>query len=650
MPYASVQRPSLALGLLKAVLDREGLPTLSLHFYLAWAQEVGLLPYLTCTILSPTDYMAGEWTFAGAAFRDRAPDPEAYLAALPDAPPFRAADPGRVGRQAYLGYLRLMRSRAPGFVDRCARQVLASGVRAVGCTSTFEQNVASLALLRRVKDLDPGVVTMLGGGNCEAEMGQAVHRNFPWVDFVVSGEAEEILPALLRRILQEGPDIRDLPPGVLGPAHREGATFQPGRGLVDDLDRLPVPDFDDYFRELRASPLAPALSLALPFETSRGCWWGARHRCTFCGLNGLALGYRAKSPGRALEELDHLETSYGVSCLEVVDNIISPSYFHTVLPALAEDSRRRHLFYEVKANLRREQVQLLARAGVMWIQPGIESLSTPVLRLMNKGVQAWQNVLLLRHAREFGVRLSWSILWGFPGEEDSWYEEVARFLPLLEHLQAPASTIRMRVDRFGSYHSQAVREGRPLELQAAILHIYPLPSSELMDLAYFFRFAGDSDPFDPQRKDPSLPRALESRPGVRALRAAVAIWKSQCRKSLRPILTLAEEDGGLRILDSRRCRGEFSVLLEGPERDVLLACEAAPPAARLRAEGLERVPAGQAARALDALIARRLVLELDGRAVALPVRGDLPAIAGMRDFPGGWADYTRIAGSDAEEA
>jgi ribosomal peptide maturation radical SAM protein 1 len=645
MPYASVQRPSLALGLLKSVLEREGLYTRTFHLYLAWAQEVGLLPYLTCTILSPTDYMAGEWTFAGAAFREQAPDPEAYLAALPDAPPFRAQDAGRVGRGAFLSHLRLMRSRASGFVDRCARQILGTGAWAVGCSSTFEQNVASLALLRRIKEPDPGVVTLLGGGNCEAEMGQAAHRNFPWLDFVVSGEAEEILPALLRRILAEGPAIRDLPAGVSGPAHRQGATFQPGRGLAGDLDRLPIPDFEDYFRDLSVSPLAPALSLALPLETSRGCWWGARHRCTFCGLNGQALGYRAKSPERALEELRHLEARHGVSTLEMVDNIMSPSYFHSVLPALAQDPRRRNLFFEVKANLRREQVRLLARAGVRWIQPGIESLSTPVLRLMNKGVQAWQNIMLLRHAREFGVRLSWSILWGFPGEEDSWYHSMARLLPLLEHLQAPASTIRVRVDRFGSYHTRAVQEGRPLVLQAAIRHVYPLPARELMDLAYFFRFPGDSDPFDPESKDPSLPRALESRPGVRAMRAAVAVWKMECRKSLRPILTLAEEGEALRVLDSRRCRREFSALLEGPERDVLLACESAPALARLKAEGLGAVPAEQVARALDSLIQRRLVLELDGRAVALPVRGDLPAVPGMRDFPGGWADYTRIAGA-----
>lgn len=630
MPYASLQRPSLALGLLQAVCERQDIPTRAVHFNLSWAEEVGMRRYLACAVSAPTDYLAGEWTFAGAAFREQAPDPEAYLAGFPDAPPYREADGGR---QVFLRDLRFLRERAFDFVDRCARQVLALGVRAVGCTSTFEQHVPSLALLRRVKELDPTVATLLGGANCESEMGLATHRNFPWVDFVVSGEAEGVLPLLMRRILDEGLDFADLPPGVLGPFHRRGIAARPGRSLFRDLDRLPSPNFDDYFRDLEASPLAPGIFPAIPFETSRGCWWGARHHCTFCGLNGQGMGYRSKSAERALEELRELEDRYGVTSVETVDNILDNSYFGTFLPELADDPRRRRIFYEVKANLKRSQVELLARAGVIWLQPGIESLATPVLKLMDKGVQAWQNLQLLRYAREYGVRLSWSILWGFPGEEDAWYGEMARFFPLLEHLQPPARTIRMRVDRFGVYHTKAVEEGRPLELWTSIRHVYPLPPEELLDLAYFFRFPGDSDPFDAGREDPAGPRSLASRPGVRAVRAAIQAWRSDFHKPLRPVLTLEDDGQALNLLDTRRCRREMVVRLEGREREVLLACEAAPSAARLRESDPD---------VLASLVERRLVLELDGRAVALPVRGELPPLPVLRDFPGGWADPSRI--------
>jgi len=43
------------------------------------------------------------------------------------------------------------------------------------------------------------------------------------------------------------------------------------------------------------------------------------------------------------------------------------------------------LFYEVKVNLRYDQLAMLRAGGVRAIQPGIESLSNQVLRLMKKG-------------------------------------------------------------------------------------------------------------------------------------------------------------------------------------------------------------------------------------------------------------------------
>jgi magnesium-protoporphyrin IX monomethyl ester (oxidative) cyclase len=51
-----------------------------------------------------------------------------------------------------------------------------------------------LALLRIIKEKNPDIITLLGGANCEASMGQAAKRNFPWIDFVVSGEADLLFP------------------------------------------------------------------------------------------------------------------------------------------------------------------------------------------------------------------------------------------------------------------------------------------------------------------------------------------------------------------------------------------------------------------------------------------------------------------------
>ena len=90
--------------------------------------------------------------------------------------------------------------------------------------------------------------------------------------------------------------------------------------------------------------------------------------------------FRSKSPERVLDELAQQARRYRSFRFEAVDNILDMAYLKQLFPALAENDAGYEFFYEVKANLSREQLRLLAQAGVTHIQPGIESLSSHVLR------------------------------------------------------------------------------------------------------------------------------------------------------------------------------------------------------------------------------------------------------------------------------
>ena len=109
-----------------------------------------------------------------------------------------------------------------------------------------------------------------------------------------------------------------------------------------------------------------------------------------------------------------------------VDNILDMRYFRDVLPQLRERQLGLTLFYETKANLTKEQVKLLRDAGVLAIQPGVESLSTHVLQLMRKGVTALQNIQLLKWCRQYGVTVAWNLLYGFPGETAADYAAIGQ--------------------------------------------------------------------------------------------------------------------------------------------------------------------------------------------------------------------------------
>jgi ribosomal peptide maturation radical SAM protein 1 len=256
-----------------------------------------------------------------------------------------------------------------------------------------------------------------------------------------------------------------------------------------NMDTLPYPNYDDFFAQLGGAELKVTEAPRLLFETARGCWWGAKKHCTFCGLNGSTMTFRSKSASRAIAELSSLTARYPNLPISVVDNILDMKYFKDFIPALIERELRLDLFYEIKANLSKEQLKLLHDAGIHDVQPGIESLSTNVLALMRKGVTSLQNVQLLKWCKELGLRPYWNIIWGFPGEEPSDYSDLAALVKLIEHLTPPLGASQIRLDRFSPNFDQAADFGfRDVRPYPAYKHIYPLPESVVSNLAYYFTF------------------------------------------------------------------------------------------------------------------------------------------------------------------
>jgi ribosomal peptide maturation radical SAM protein 1 len=539
-----------------------------------------------------------------------------------------------------------MRDAATNFVDRTARQILELHPGIVGCSSTFLQTTSSLALLKRIRELDPSIVTMIGGANCEGIMGEATHRCFPWVDYVVSGEADHIIAGLVERILSEGKDLQpeQLPPSVLGPAHRSGSTQRTPiqYGVIQSMDGLPFPEYADFMEQVSATSFAKAVTPGLLMETSRGCWWGQKNKCTFCGLNLPTGTYRTKSPERVIEEISFLKNTYQIKSFEMTDNIIDMDYFKRLLPAIQQEFPGCRFFYESKANLTRSQVMEFRNAGVRWVQPGIESLHTDALKLMNKGIQAWQNLLLLRHCREFGIRLSWNFLWGFPGEKEEWYSEMADWIPLIEHLQPPNGLISIRLQRNSHYFEQAEQYGLELHPHTAMFHLFCLPEADLMDLSFSFLPKGWFDCFS-NRVD----EKLKGRAGIEKLYQSIAGWRKNFWRWNSPILAIEDMGDRISVLDTRSCARECRYELCGLQRKLYLLFENAPTSASIpesyAARYGEAYPAEEAETAIRGLLDWGIVLKMDGRMVGLGVPGDNPHLTGLREFPGGHLNISPAA-------
>jgi ribosomal peptide maturation radical SAM protein 1 len=433
MPFMDLGWPSIQLGLLAAILRERGYPVRTLHANLDFAARLGAGYYRL--LAERKTRMVADWLFSLEAFGAAAPDRDARLL---DDFESELADLSEAGPDWRQRLLRVRHDDVPAYLDALASDPLWEGVRVVGFTSTFQQNTASFALARRLKRVNPELVTLFGGANFDGEMGPEWVRSVDCVDLAVVGEADTALPRLLDSLVSGAG-----PSGVPGVVHRVGerVVVNPPAPPLRRMDDLPLPDYSEYFERaerLDLLPVAGPSRVRIPFESARGCWWGAKHHCTFCGLNGSTMQFRAKSPQRVATELVEQARRYRSFRLHGVDNILDMSYLTELFPALAEAGITYEIFYEVKANLTRAQIRTLAQGGVTHIQPGIESLSSPVLRLMRKGVRAAQNVNLMRWATYHGIAVGWNVIWGFPGETEHDYTEQAAVFPHLVHLPPPA--------------------------------------------------------------------------------------------------------------------------------------------------------------------------------------------------------------------
>jgi ribosomal peptide maturation radical SAM protein 1 len=198
------------------------------------------------------------------------------------------------------------------------------------------------------------------------------------------------------------------------------------------------------------------------------------------------MAYRSMKPELAIDLISGLfKFSSTVSRLESVDNILPKNYVQEVLPFI-NPPENMTIFYEVKADLAEHDVEVLSKAGVRAIQPGIESLSTSTLKLMKKGTSSFQNLILLKNCLLYGVNPAWNLLIGFPGEKEDVYRKYVEDVPVLVHLPPPTGAYPVRFDRYSPYFMKAEEyklDLHPLDYYALI---YPFEENDLENMAYFF--------------------------------------------------------------------------------------------------------------------------------------------------------------------
>jgi len=244
-------------------------------------------------------------------------------------------------------------------------------------------------------------------------------------DVAVLGEGEETVIELFNALINN----RTLK-NIKGIAYREGGqvTINERRSLIGDVDSIPFPAYDLFpivhYRLLRLS-LVEKTKFALPLLSGRGCTFN----CTFCYR--LDPGFRPRSNESVIDEIKLLKKNYDITYITFLDELLMSSQARTI--SLCEDFIRSQLNIKWDCNGRLnyakpEVLQIMKKAGCVFINYGIESLDDEVLKNIKKGLTTDQIISGVEHTLNSGISPGLNIIFGNIGDNKQALNKAVKFL------------------------------------------------------------------------------------------------------------------------------------------------------------------------------------------------------------------------------
>lgn len=431
-PFSLVDLPCIGLDILQTIANSSGIKTSVLYANMLFAECIGIEKYKTISsVLMSMHTMLGERVFAKSANHSLPTLGKNFLERVDDNFNDKFLDLFSVDEIYSLSDLAMQ------WTEILAAEIAKRNYEIVGVTTGHQQTNAAVSLINRIKELNSSVICIIGGSACDGEMAEGILTLSSNIDYVFSGESEiswrTFLQNYQNETLPKERIIRD--------------TF------LSNLDELDVNQntYQDYFDQLAILEISGEVSLL--YESSRGCWWGERNKCTFCGLNGWSKHYRYKSETKVLTDLETILKNHPeVKHIQMVDTLMPRHYFNKLIPSLKMQFPQTAFFYEQRADLSLSQILSLKLSGVNYTQVGIEALSTDLLRLLNKGIKAEQNLQFLRYSRSVGLLIGWNLLTEIPNDKKEYWIPVLDFVPMIYHLNPPMLIRPVEIARFSPYY------------------------------------------------------------------------------------------------------------------------------------------------------------------------------------------------------
>ncbi len=387
-----------------------------------------------------------------------------------------------------------IRDQVDDFLKQLYEKYKLNNYDVLAFTSKFHQQTAALAMARLCKQKNPSVLTVMGGPGCEPPYGAELAKHIDCMDYIFSGRRFVVgFRQFIMAIMHGNMEAISAIPGVYSKIKYQssldiGCEYNAlEMSEEENINELPPPDYSSYFESLKENFKDSAVEPVIFFETSRGCYWGARNRCNFCTYDGYRKLFTPMKPSVMISYLNILFSRYADICkyFIAVDSCFPPSYLDSVFPYVNIPEHIR-ILYNVRVTMNQKQISDLAKYRIHLLLAGIETFSTDALTLLNKGSTAFDNIAFLKNCRRYGLAISWNILVNIPGETNEMLKSTWHAIKMMRHLYPPKGVWLISFQGNCDYVEKAEKHDIQLSpLIESLSYTYPFSSESLEAITYF---------------------------------------------------------------------------------------------------------------------------------------------------------------------
>lgn len=422
LPPADVHTPSISLSILKSFMQERGYKSEVKYWNFLWPDmsdyietedtEIRLLPFLS--ILNDIhDNTRGE---------------SRLLSLLQQLKPAFKADDS----DYYQEFLEEKKEEIYDAMDTELEAIDFSEVLLFGISAKYNQWIPGMILAESIKEINPDVKIVVGGFGNE-EVAKEAMKLCPHFDFVTWGEGEYPLLHLAEQVQKDSPEYKSVP-RLIYREDKELIQSTVVRSEYLDFEKYIYPDYQDF---IAAYPDPEDMDkVSIPINSIRSCHW---RKCQFCDFNS---GYklRSRSPECIVAEIEHINTTYGLSTFSFVDSDTFGNLAHferlvDLIIDLKYRSEEDLLFWaEIipNAEFTDQLMEKMAIAGFKNIFIGYDALSDALLKKMNKSNSFSDNIFFVKSAIKNGIAPYVNVIKYVPGETE---EDVRESIDNLHYLR-----------------------------------------------------------------------------------------------------------------------------------------------------------------------------------------------------------------------